>query len=217
MRRVNESGSAMVELGRLNRLRLRKSLAHVAECVVRLMGTLSVVRMLALEVRLVEIVRLVCLVRLRLGLRLVLPMKVGRVWDHTNGQAVVCLFNSIDFLDEEADRLALVGMALGLDHVGADRMAVRAKDLGLHLDAEEARGELDLLAQKNLLLLEIALGDGKGSLEARVEDELPHCLVDGMLGVNHRLLHLEVDPVAGRWNRHFASSSSGRNLDDDAV
>ena len=68
MRRVNESGSAMVELGRLNRLRLRKSLAHVAECVVRLMGTLSVVRMLALEVRLVEIVRLVCLVRLRLGL-----------------------------------------------------------------------------------------------------------------------------------------------------
>ena len=104
-----------------------------------------------------------------------------------------------------------------LDHVGADRMAVRAKDLGLHLDAEEARGELDLLAQKNLLLLEIALGDGKGSLEARVEDELPHCLVNGMLGVNHRLLHLEVDPVAGRWNRHFASSSSGRNLDDDAV
>lgn len=219
MRRVHKSRLAMVELGRLNRLRLRKSLAHVVECVVWLMGTLSVVLMLALEVRLVEIVRLVCLVRLRvrLWLRLVLPMKVRRVWDHTDGQAVVCLFNSVDVLDEEADRLALVGMALGLDHVGADRMAVRAKDLSLHLDAEEACSELDLLAQKNLLLLEIALGDGKRSLEARVEDELPHCLVDGVLGVHHRLLHLKIDPVAGRWDGYFAPSSAGRNLDDDAV
>ena len=81
MRRVSKSRLAMIELGRLSRLRLRKSLAHVVECVVWLMGILSVVLLMALEVRLVEIVRLVCLVwlRLRLRLRLVLPMKLRQV------------------------------------------------------------------------------------------------------------------------------------------